>query len=67
MIGLAGLWAVWANGLIRRSRCAAPYQPRASAANINLKQRSTTIVFNPIGESRNKMSVEPNKQGEKQQ
>ena len=43
MIEPAGLAAVWANGLIRRSRCAAAYQPRARAVNINRKQRSTTM------------------------
>lgn len=57
MIQPAGLTEVWANVLIRRSRCAAAYQPRACAANFNRKQRSTTINFNPTGESRNKMSI----------
>jgi hypothetical protein len=42
-------------------------QARARAANINLKQRSTTTKLNPTGESRNKMSVKHNKQGENQQ
>jgi sugar lactone lactonase YvrE len=57
MIEPAGFTAVWANGLIGRSRRVAPYQPRARAANINIKQRSTTTKLNPTGESRNKMSV----------